>query len=53
MPEHGGNPQANAELLHKYIQKGEIIMLEKGVKAPDFTLLNQEGEPVSLSGFLG
>ena len=27
-------------------------MLEKGVKAPDFTLLNQEGEPVSLSGFL-
>lgn len=28
-------------------------MLEKGVKAPDFTLLNQEGEPVSLSGFLG
>ena len=34
-------------------KKGEIIMLEKGVKAPDFTLLNQEGEPVSLSGFLG
>ena len=28
-------------------------MLEKGVKAPDFTLINQEGEPVSLSGFLG
>lgn len=28
-------------------------MLEKGVKAPDFTLPNQEGEPVSLSGFLG
>lgn len=28
-------------------------MLEIGVKAPDFTLPNQEGEPVSLSGFLG
>lgn len=28
-------------------------MLEKGVKAPDFTLINQEGESVSLSGFLG
>ena len=28
-------------------------MLEIGVKAPDFTLLNQEGEPVSLTGFLG
>ena len=28
-------------------------MLEKGVKAPDFTLINQEGEPVSLSVFLG
>ena len=28
-------------------------MLEKGVKAPDFTLINPEGEPVSLSGFLG
>ena len=33
--------------------KGEMIMLEIGVKAPDFTLSNQEGEPVSLSGFLG
>lgn len=28
-------------------------MLEKGVKAPDFTLINQEGKSVSLSGFLG
>ena len=28
-------------------------MLEAGVKAPDFTLLDQEGNRVSLSGFLG
>ena len=28
-------------------------MLEIGVKAPDFTLSNQEGVPVSLSDFLG
>lgn len=28
-------------------------MLEKGTKAPDFTLPNQEGEPVSLSDFRG
>ena len=28
-------------------------MLETGVKAPDFTLLDQKGNEVSLSGFLG
>ena len=28
-------------------------MLEAGVKAPDFTLSDQEGNRVSLSGFLG
>ena len=28
-------------------------MLETGVKAPDFTLLNQDGNPVSLSDFTG
>ncbi|MGN0773633.1 MAG: thioredoxin-dependent thiol peroxidase [Candidatus Ventricola sp.] len=28
-------------------------MLEQGVKAPDFTLTNQEGQAVSLSDFLG
>ena len=28
-------------------------MLETGVKAPDFTLLNQDGHSVSLSDFLG
>ena len=28
-------------------------MLEKGAKAPDFTLLDQNGEAVSLSDFLG
>lgn len=28
-------------------------MLEKGVKAPDFTLPDKEGNRVSLSGFLG
>ena len=28
-------------------------MLETGVKAPDFTLLNQDGNPVSLSDFMG
>ena len=28
-------------------------MLETGIKAPDFTLLSQEGSPVSLSDFLG
>ena len=28
-------------------------MLEKGVKAPEFTLPDQEGNPVSLSDFLG
>ena len=33
--------------------KGEMIMLEIGVKAPDFTLSNQEGVSVSLSDFLG
>ena len=26
-------------------------MLETGIKAPDFTLLNQDGESVTLSGF--
>lgn len=28
-------------------------MLEVGVKAPDFTLLNQDGENISLSDYLG
>lgn len=28
-------------------------MLETGVKAPDFTLLDKNGEQVSLSQFLG
>ncbi len=28
-------------------------MLETGIKAPDFTLLDQEGTPVSLSDFIG
>ena len=28
-------------------------MLEKGIKAPDFTLLDKNGEQVSLSQFLG
>ncbi len=28
-------------------------MLNAGTKAPDFTLLNQEGQPVSLTDFLG
>ena len=28
-------------------------MLETGIKAPDFTLLNQDGESVTLSQYLG
>ena len=31
----------------------EKVMLEVGMKAPDFTLLNKDGDPVSLSDFLG
>ncbi len=30
-----------------------MTTLQAGVKAPDFTLLNQDGEPVSLSDFTG
>ena len=33
--------------------EGEIIMLEIGVKAPDFTLSDQDGNAVSLSDFQG
>ncbi len=32
---------------------GGIIMLECGVKAPDFSLLNQDGKKVALSDFKG
>ena len=28
-------------------------MLQAGMKAPEFTLMNQDGNPVSLSDFLG
>ena len=33
--------------------EGEIIMLEIGVKAPDFTLSDKDGNAVSLSDFWG
>lgn len=33
--------------------KGEMIMLEIGQKAPNFTLLDKDGNSVSLSDFLG
>lgn len=29
------------------------VMLETGIKAPEFTLKNQDGEEVSLKDFLG
>ncbi len=34
-------------------KKGEIKMLEAGTKAPDFTLQDKNGNPVSLSDFQG
>lgn len=37
----------------KIVEKEWILMLETGVKAPDFTLLDKNGEQVSLSQFLG
>ena len=37
----------------KIVEKEWILMLETGIKAPDFTLLDKNGEQVSLSQFLG
>ena len=33
--------------------KGDIVMLEVGMKAPDFTLYDKDGREVKLSSFLG
>ena len=43
----GNSPAENATV------KGEITMLEIGMKAPDFTLPDKDGNPVSLSDFWG
>ena len=42
-----------AEGLYQSLNKGESFMLEVGMKAPDFTLSDQDGKQVSLSDFLG
>lgn len=35
------------------MEKGDRTMLEAGMKAPDFTLMDKEGNPVRLSDFAG
>ena len=35
------------------VKKEVIYMLQVGIKAPDFTLLNEDGNEVSLSQYLG
>ena len=45
--------KAFAEELYQSLNKGESFMLEVGIKAPDFTLSDQDGKQVSLSDFLG
>ncbi len=38
---------------HFFFTKGVLYMLEKGTKAPDFTLFDKDGNEVSLSDFSG
>ena len=45
------NSELSTELKRK--TKGDFNMLEKGTKAPDFSLSDKDGNMVSLSQFAG